>query len=93
MDQANHIHKNSKYSNKIPIYIDFATLNESNLDILFSENIKNLNDNLFIRSNMNTLILSNIDLIPLKFQKQFLLVYLVCLVINKINSYKFKINL
>ncbi len=69
---ANQIHKSSKYNNKIPIYIDFATLNESNLEVLFSEDIKNLNDNLFIRSNMNTLILSNIDLIPLKFQKQFL---------------------
>ena len=45
---------------------------ESNLEILFSEDIKNLNDNLFVRSNMNTLILSNIDQIPLKFQKQFL---------------------
>ncbi|MBD1147696.1 sigma-54-dependent Fis family transcriptional regulator [Pelagibacterales bacterium SAG-MED31] len=69
---ANKIHQNSKYKNKIPIYIDFATLNESNLQVLFSEDIKNLNDNLFIRSNMNTLILSNIDQIPLKFQKQFL---------------------
>ena len=69
---ANQIHKRSKYSNKIPIYIDFATLNESNLEVLFSSDIKNLNDNLFIRSNSNTLILSNIDLIPLQFQKQFL---------------------
>ena len=69
---ANQIHKRSKYSNKIPIYIDFATLNESNLEVLFSADIKNLNDNLFIRSNSNTLILSNIDLIPLQFQKQFL---------------------
>jgi len=69
---ANQIHKRSKYSNKIPIYIDFATLNESNLEVLFSSDIKNLNDNLFVRSNLNTLILSNIDLIPLQFQKQFL---------------------
>ena len=69
---ANQIHKRSKYSNKIPIYIDFATLNESNLEVLFSTDIKNLNANLFIRSNSNTLILSNIDLIPLQFQKQFL---------------------
>ncbi len=69
---ANQIHKKSKYSNKIPIYIDFATLNESNLEVLFSTDIKNLNANLFIRSNSNTLILSNIDLIPLQFQKQFL---------------------
>ena len=69
---ANQIHKRSKYSNKIPIYIDFATLNESNLDVLFSTDFKNLNDNLFIRSNSNTLILSNVDLIPLQFQKKFL---------------------
>ncbi len=69
---ANQIHQNSKYKDKIPINIDFATLNESNLEILFSEDVKNFNDNLFIRSNMNTLILSNIDQIPLKFQKQFL---------------------
>jgi len=69
---ANQIHKRSKYSNKIPIYIDFATLNESNLYVLFSTDIKNLNDNLFVRSNSNTLILSNVDLIPLQFQKQFL---------------------
>jgi two-component system nitrogen regulation response regulator NtrX len=69
---ANQIHQNSKYNNKIPLSIDFASLNESNLEILFSEDIKNLNDNLFIRSNQNTLILSNVDQIPLKFQKQFL---------------------
>jgi len=69
---ANQIHKRSKYRNKIPIYIDFATLNESNLEVLFSSDIKNLNDNIFIRSNSNTLILSNTDLIPLQFQKQFL---------------------
>ena len=69
---ANQIHQNSKYKDKIPIKIDFTTLNESNLEVLFSEDINNLNDNLFIRSNQNTLILSNIDQIPLKFQKQFL---------------------
>jgi two-component system nitrogen regulation response regulator NtrX len=69
---ANQIHQNSKYKDKIPINIDFATLNESNLEILFSEDIKNFNDNLFIRSNKNTLILTNIDQIPLKFQKKFL---------------------
>ena len=69
---AYQIHKNSKYKDKIPLKIDFATLNENNLEVLFSKDIKNLNDNLFIRSNFNTLILLNIDQIPLKFQKQFL---------------------
>ena len=69
---TNLIHQNSKYKEKIPLNIDFASLNESNLEVLFSEDIKNLKDNLFIRSNQNTLILSNIDQIPIKFQKQFL---------------------
>jgi two-component system, NtrC family, nitrogen regulation response regulator NtrX len=69
---ANQIHQNSKYKDKIPLKIDFASLNESNLEDLFSEDLKNLGDNLFIRSNQNTLILSNVDQIPLKFQKQFL---------------------
>jgi two-component system nitrogen regulation response regulator NtrX len=69
---AHQIHQNSKYKNKIPLKIDFASLNEGNLEILFSGNLKNLSDNLFVRSNQNTLILSNVDQIPLKFQKQFL---------------------
>jgi two-component system, NtrC family, nitrogen regulation response regulator NtrX len=69
---ANQIHQHSIYKEKIPLKIDFATLNENNLEDLFSEDSKNLTDNLFIRSNQNTLILSNIDQIPLKFQKQFL---------------------
>ena len=69
---ANKIHQNSKYKDKIPLKIDFASLNENNLEDLFSEDLKNLSDNLFIRSNQNTLILSNVDQIPIKFQKQFL---------------------
>ena len=69
---ANQIHQHSKYKYKIPLKIDFASLNENNLEVLFSEDVKNLSDNLFIRSNQNTLILSNVDQIPLKFQKQFL---------------------
>ena len=69
---ANQIHLHSKYKEKIPLVIDFANLIESNLEVLFSQNIKNLNDNLFIRSNENTLILLNLDQLSLKFQKQFL---------------------
>ena len=69
---ANQIHKNSKFKEKIPLTFDFSNLNENNLEVLFSEDIKNLHDNLFVRSNKNTLILLNIDQIPLKFQKQLL---------------------
>ena len=46
---ANQIHQNSKYKEKIPLKIDFASLNEGNLEDLFSEDLKNLSDNLFIR--------------------------------------------
>ena len=69
---ANKIHQHSKYKDKIPLVVDFANLNEPNLEVLFSRDIKNLNDNLFIRSNENTLILINLDQLSLKFQKQFL---------------------
>ena len=69
---ANQIHQKSKFKEKIPLTIDFSSLNENNLEVLFSEDVKNLNDNLFVRSNNNTLILTNIDQMPLKFQKQFL---------------------
>ena len=69
---ANKIHQNSKYKEKIPLTIDFASLNEDNLEILFSEDVKDLNENLFVRSNNNSLIILNVDQIPLKFQKQFL---------------------
>ena len=69
---AKQIHQNSKYKNKIPLNVDFASLNESNLEILFSDNLDNLNDNLLVRSNQNTLILTNLEQLPLKFQKQFL---------------------
>jgi len=69
---ANQIHQNSKYKEKIPIIIDFSILNESNLEDLFSDNIRNLNDNLFVRSNENTLIILNVDQVPIKFQKKFL---------------------
>ena len=69
---ANKIHQNSKYKEKIPVIIDFSILNETNLEIMFSKEVKNLNHNLIARSNQNTLILLNIEQLPLKYQKQFL---------------------
>ena len=69
---AKNIHQNSKYKEKLPIIIDFKNLNNNNIENLLNDNISNLNDNLFARSNNNTLILQNIDLLPLNFQKKFL---------------------
>jgi Transcriptional regulator containing GAF, AAA-type ATPase, and DNA binding domains len=70
---ANRIHQYSKYKEKIPIKIDCATLNENNLEVLFSEEISNLNENLFIISNNNTLILEKIKTqFQLNFKNDFL---------------------
>ena len=66
------IHKSSKYKDKFPITIDFKSISIQNIEDLLSDDLSNLNDNLFIRSNNNTLILENIDLLPLKFQNRFL---------------------
>ena len=66
------IHKASKYKDKFPITIDFKSISIQNIDNLLTNDLSNLNDNLFVRSNQNTLILENIHLLPLKFQHKFL---------------------
>ena len=66
------IHANSKYKNKLPIIINFKKLSNQNIESLLSDKLSNLNDNLFVRSNNNTLILENIDHLPLNFQQNFL---------------------
>jgi len=69
---ANHIHMKSEFNKKIPVSIDFNELSNQNLEKLFSEDIKNLSENLFVRSNNNTLVLLNIDQLPINYQKLFL---------------------
>ena len=66
------IHTSSKYKDKLPITIDFKNVSIQNIENLLNDDLSNLNDNLFIRSNNNTLILENIHLLPLKFQKKLL---------------------
>tara|TARA_Y100000590_G_scaffold470625_1_gene667061 strand:- start:2968 stop:4299 length:1332 start_codon:yes stop_codon:yes gene_type:complete len=66
------IHSNSKFKEKLPIIINFKQLSNQNIENFLTENLSNLNDNLFIRSNNNTLVLENIDHLPLNFQKIFL---------------------
>jgi len=66
------IHQSSKFKDKFPITIDFKNLSNQNIETLLSDELKNLNDNLFLRSNNNTLILENIDHLPINFQKNFL---------------------
>ncbi len=69
---ANLIHQQSTFKEKLPVSIDFKKLTNEALDKLFSDEKDILNENLFIRSNNNTLILLNIDTLPLNYQKKFI---------------------
>ena len=69
---ANLIHQESLFKDKLPVSIDFRKLNNDALNKLFLDNKDALNENLFIRSNNNTLILLNIDFLPINFQKKLL---------------------
>ena len=69
---ANLIHRNSSFKEKLPVSIDFKKLTNEALQKLFTDNKELLNENLFIRSNNNTLILLNIDSLPINYQKKFL---------------------
>ena len=69
---ANLIHQQSVFKDKLPMSIDFKKLTNDSLDKLFTDNEKNLNENIFLRSNNNTLILLNIDNLPINYQKKIL---------------------
>ena len=56
--------------NKLPVSIDFKKLSNDALERLFTDPKQLLNENLFIRSNNNTLILLNIDTLAINFQKK-----------------------
>ena len=69
---ANLIHHKSIFKDKLPVSIDFKKLTNDALDKLFIEDTNNLNENIFIRSNNNTLILLNIDSLTINYQKKLL---------------------
>ena len=69
---TNLIHQNSQYRDKLPISIDFKKLTNEALDNMFSENKDTINENIFYRSNNNTLILLNIETLPNIYQKKLL---------------------
>ena len=69
---TNLIHQNSPYRDKLPISIDFKKLTNEALDKMFAENKNIINENIFYRSNNNTLILLNIETLPNIYQKTFL---------------------
>ncbi len=69
---TNLIHQNSQYRDKLPISIDFKKLTNEALDNMFVENKEAINENIFYRSNNNTLILLNIETLPNIYQKKLL---------------------
>ncbi len=69
---TNLIHKNSQYKDKLPISIDFKKLTNEALDNMFVENKNAINENIFYRSNNNSLILLNIETLPNIYQKKLL---------------------
>ena len=87
---ANLIHQQSYFSEKLPFSIDFTRLTNDALNKLFLDNEENFKENLFVRSNNNTLILLNIDVLPINFQKK-LLYFLENK--NIFDNFKIKLNL
>ena len=69
---ANVIHLNSPYKDKLPVSIDFKKTSNDFLEKIFSDNKNSFNENLFLRSNNNTLILLNIETLPINYQKKLL---------------------
>ena len=69
---TNLIHQNSQYKDKLSISIDFKKLTNEALDNMFAENKNAINENIFYRSNNNTLILLNIETLPNIYQKKLL---------------------
>jgi len=69
---TNLIHQNSPYKDKLPISIDFKKLTNEALDNMFAENKNSINENIFYRSNNNSLILLNIETLPNIYQKKLL---------------------
>ena len=69
---TNLIHQNSEYKDKLPISIDFKKLTNEALDNMFVENKNAINENIFYRSNNNSLILLNIETLPNIYQKKLL---------------------
>ena len=69
---ANLIHQKSIFKDKLPFTIDIKKLPNDALNKLFSEHKENLNENLFLRSNNNSLILLNIETLPINLQSRLL---------------------
>ena len=70
---AQNIHKTSSRFQTFANIIDFKNLTNNELIEIFEENQSKINQNFFINSNNNTLILNNINYLPVSFQKKILM--------------------
>jgi len=68
------IHQNSIYSNLLCFIVDLRNISENELDEMFSEDGININQNILVQANNNTLILDNIDLLPINYQQKLLFI-------------------
>jgi len=66
------IHQNSIFSKNLCSIIDFKSTSEDEVNNLFSNLPKDLDNNIIIQSNNNTLILDNIDSLSINLQKKLL---------------------
>jgi len=66
------IHKNSIFSDSLFVIVDFKNINENELTVMFSDDDKYINQNILVLANNNTLILENIDMLPINYQKKLL---------------------
>jgi len=67
------IHQNSIYSNLLCFIVDFKNITENELAEMFTEDEININQNILVQANNNTLILDNIDMLPINYQQKLLL--------------------
>ena len=66
------IHQSSIFGKNLCFIIDFKNISENEIENIFSDLSKDLNENLLVQSNNTTLILNNIDLLTIYFQKKLL---------------------
>ena len=66
------IHQSSIFGKNLCFIIDFKDVAENEIENIFSDLSKDLNENLLVQSNNTTLILNNIDLLTIYFQKKLL---------------------
>ena len=66
------IHQNSIYSNLLCFIVDLKNITENELAEMFFEDETNINQNILVQANNNTLILDNVDMLPINYQQKLL---------------------